>query len=328
MEGNVLYGFLGRVMIKHSFGAGKRVFGLPVFCTGAALVPLHAFGLTITDLTTTLTAEDLANTVIGPGITISNVSYTGAAGAAGTFSGGSDNDIGIESGILLSSGLVLEADGPNDFDDNTTQFSTPGDEDLDSLVIVSTGSFDAAVLEFDFVSTGPVVVFRYVFGSDEYNEYANGGFNDVFGFFINDVNVALIPDTDIPVSIGTVNGGDPLTCTNGEDDDLDTFIDGNDPDCDPGDNIVGEDSENAEFYIDNDCRTTFPGEPAVSSSCSLNIEADGLTVVLTITAIVNPGTNHIKLAIQDVMIENLTHGSSSKPRALYRPTIPGSMPKK
>ncbi|MCF6284935.1 MAG: choice-of-anchor L domain-containing protein, partial [Candidatus Hydrogenedentes bacterium] len=39
----------------------------------------------------------------------------------------------------------------------------------------------------------------------EYNEYVFQGFNDVFGFFVDGVNIALIPGTSDPVSVDTVN---------------------------------------------------------------------------------------------------------------------------
>ena len=35
-------------------------------------------------------------------------------------------------------------------------------------------------------------------------------FNDVFGFFLDGKNIALIPATESPVSIDNVNGGNPL----------------------------------------------------------------------------------------------------------------------
>ena len=59
------------------------------------------------------------------------------------------------------------------------------------------------------------VTFRYAFGSEEYNEFVYLGFNDVFGFFVNGENCATVPDpTDpeatVPVSIDTVNGGNPF----------------------------------------------------------------------------------------------------------------------
>jgi hypothetical protein len=59
--------------------------------------------------------------------------------------------------------------------------------------------------------------FRYAFGSEEYMEFANSSFNDVFGFFISgpnpsggsytNQNIALIPGTATPVTINNVNGG-------------------------------------------------------------------------------------------------------------------------
>jgi uncharacterized repeat protein (TIGR01451 family) len=73
-------------------------------------------------------------------------------------------------------------------------------------VIVGEGhtTFDAAVLEFDFVPASSTVSFRYVFASDEYNEFV-GLINDVFAFFIDGQNVALVPGTSTPIAINTVN---------------------------------------------------------------------------------------------------------------------------
>ena len=90
----------------------------------------------------------------------------------------------------------------------------PGDADLDALAGEGAITEDAAVLGFTFVPADPIVTFRYVFGSDEYNEFVYQGFNDVFGFFVNGENCATVPDpTDpeatSPVSIDTVNGGNP-----------------------------------------------------------------------------------------------------------------------
>ena len=236
----------------------------------SAFLPATAISeLIVTDLTTSITGEDLAEIVIGEGITIADVIYTGSHGAAGIFTGGADI-IGIESGILLSTGLASAVVGPNTSGATTTGFSPAesGDSDLDSLTSGLTN--DASVLEFDFVASSPAVRFRYVFGSEEYNEFTFSEFDDVFGFFINGVNVALLPDTDTVVSINTVNGGFP----------------------------VGTNAQNPEFYINNDC---FSGGPdGGPGPCPLAIEADGLTVALTITAAVSPGVNHIKLAIADV----------------------------
>src|SRR5262249_36262721 len=125
-------------------------------------------------------------------------------------------------------------------------------------------TLDATVLEFDFVPSFSTLTFRYVFSSEEYNEYANSDYNDTFAFFVNGVNRALIPDTNTPVSINTINGGEPF----------------------------GTDSQNPQFFRNNEIDTD--GGPTIDT------EMDGLTIVLTVTAPVNPNvTNHIKLAIAD-----------------------------
>jgi hypothetical protein len=56
-------------------------------------------------------------------------------------------------------------------------------------------TFDATVLEFDFVPTFSTVQFQYVFSSEEYSDFSNTSFNDVFAFFVNGVNIAVVPGT-------------------------------------------------------------------------------------------------------------------------------------
>jgi hypothetical protein len=220
-------------------------------------------GLATVDLDTGITATDLVNTLLGSGVTVSNVTYTGINRAAGTFSGGT-GIIGFESGIILSTGDIADVVGPNEWPGITTDNGQPGDSDLDSL-IPGYATFDAAVLEFDFVPTTSVISFEYVFGSEEYNEFVYSAYNNIFGFFVNGVNQALIPGTSTPVAINNVNGGSPY----------------------------GTSPSNPAYYRNNDCLDP-PG------GCSIDTELDGLTVVLTVTAAVTPGvTNHIKLAIAD-----------------------------
>ncbi|MDX2369087.1 MAG: choice-of-anchor L domain-containing protein [Colwellia sp.] len=151
------------------------------------------------------TAGDLVSNILGGGITSSNISNSGAANAFGTFTGGLSAGIGIDSGIMLSTGNVNDAIGPNSTGDTQTNFGTPGDANLTALS--GDPTFDAAFLTFDFISDGGNVFFNYVFASEEYNEFVNSNVNDVFAFFLDGVNVALIPGTNTPVSIDTVNLG-------------------------------------------------------------------------------------------------------------------------
>lgn len=212
---------------------------------------------------TTLNPGLLAAQLVGTGVTISNVTYTGSPVAAGTFHTGS-NIIGFTDGIILSTGSARSVIGPNCSSGISTGSGYPGDTDLSNL-IGQTATFDAAILEFDFTPSDPTIRFQYVFSSDEYEEFVFQ-FNDVFGFFVNGKNVALIPQTSTPVSINNVNNGSTGTS--------------------------GIPPVNPQFYVNNDFE--------VFATPPIDTEMDGLTVVLTATTKVNPGvSNHIKLAIAD-----------------------------
>jgi hypothetical protein len=213
-----------------------------------------------------LTASDLAQALVGTGVSISNVTYTGAAIAAGTFKGGA-SIIGFDSGIILSNGAVSNVIGPNCDTGITWVNNTAGDADL--TAIIGQPTHDAAVLEFDFNPSSPTIRFQYVFASDEYQEFVFD-FNDVFAFFVNGTNIALIPQTNTIVSINNVNNGS----------------------TDPAN--LGIPPVNPSFYVNNDFQ--------FSTAAPFNTEMDGLTVVLTATAKVNPGVNnHIKLAVADAL---------------------------
>ena len=162
-----------------------------------------ALSITTTNLGST-TPQQLAELLAGPGVTVTNVTFTGATVAGGTFAGGLADGLGIGSGVMLSSGDIANGIGPNNQDGAGTCNETPGDADLDAILQQKGATEDAAVLEFDFVPATSNVSFRYVFASEEYNEFV-GSINDIFAFFIDGQNVALIPGTSTPVSINTVN---------------------------------------------------------------------------------------------------------------------------
>lgn len=167
------------------------------------LVAGTAHSITTTNLSST-TPTQLAQMLAGAGVVVSNVVFTGANVAGGSFTGGTADGLGIESGVILSSGDIANAAGPNNSDGITTDNNAPGDASLDAIVGAGHTTFDAAVLEFDFVPATSTVSFQYVFASEEYNEFV-GEFNDVFAFFIDGQNVALVPGTTTAVSINTVN---------------------------------------------------------------------------------------------------------------------------
>ncbi|MCG3136460.1 MAG: hypothetical protein HJJLKODD_00293 [Phycisphaerae bacterium] len=237
--------------------------------TNATTIKLHARsqnganGLGTVDLNS-ITSQDMINSLIGAGVSVSNITFTGVNHAAGTFSGGAEI-VGCENGIVLSSGNIASVIGPNMSDDVTTNNGLPGDAQLDTL-IPGFSSADATVLEFDFECEGQEFIqFQYVFTSDEYNEYVFSSYNDVFGFFLDGVNIAFVPGGgSTPVAINNVNCGDPY---------------------DPPFGGV-----NCNFYRNNDLD---------DGGGAINTEMDGLTLVFTATAPISPGTHHIKLAVAD-----------------------------
>jgi hypothetical protein len=163
---------------------------------------MNETGLQVTDMHS-LTPEDLVRKILGNDVQVSNVHLSGVGHSSGLFTGG-QNIFGFEEGVILSSGSVHNVVGPNQSDSISDSNGLGGDSDLDTLVGGS--KYDTTYLEFDFVPRTDTVKFQYVFASDEYNEYAGSSYNDVFGFFLNGQNVALIPGTTTPVSINNVNG--------------------------------------------------------------------------------------------------------------------------
>jgi len=161
------------------------------------------------------------NIFLNTGVTVSNVQFNGSSDTIdcnniGIFETGPiPTNLGIESGVIIATGNVNVAAGPNN---NTgyhiaTNCNTYYDSNLAS--IATSGIYDVAVLEFDFIPWDSVLTFNYVFASEEYMEYVGSEYNDVFGFFVTgpnpaggnyyNQNMAVIPDTYEVVSINNVN---------------------------------------------------------------------------------------------------------------------------
>lgn len=144
---------------------------------------------------------------------VSNIQTTGEDFSIGNFFDG-QRIMGIDRGIIISTGHIDSASGPNLSGETSGVIGTINDPDL-SLIATST-VFDASGISFDFIPLSDRVSFTYVFASEEYCEYVNTPYNDVFGFFVsgpgidgnftnNGVNVALVPGTQEFVSINTIN---------------------------------------------------------------------------------------------------------------------------
>ncbi len=157
------------------------------------------------------TATQLVQSLLGQGIVVSNVTGQISPQSAGSFTNTGVQGFSMPSGIILSTGNISQFDGLQTVF-NSTSLGLAGDADLNAL-IAPTLTYDANFLEFDFSSASDSVEFEFVFSSEEYNEYANTAFTDVFGFFVTgpgfvpNTNIALIPGTTTPISINTINNG-------------------------------------------------------------------------------------------------------------------------
>ncbi len=214
-----------------------------------------------------LTATQLVqNVLLGGGVQIISVTSQGMPTAMGTFNGSSSN-IGLSSGVIMTTGSISGPDGPvgpNSMPNAGIDNGTGGYGLLDAISAPEQ-TFNATVIEFTFIPQGDSINFRYVFASEEYKEYVNSQFNDIFGFFLTgpkpgggnytNQNIAIVPGT--PGTAVAINSINHIT--------------------------------NTAYYVDND-----PPSGAT-------VQYDGFTRPLTAQASVIPcSTYTIRLAIADV----------------------------
>jgi len=177
-------------------------------------VSLHA-QLSITGATGAITPEQIIETIfLGDGVEVTGITYEGSALAAGFFTDGL-NEIGIDRGIMMSSGDVTAANGPEPGIESNEVGGPTTDPDLDPLIDPAQSLFDVARYEITFVPAADTLRFRYVFASEEYPGFNCSDFNDIFGFFISgpnpaggmydSENIALVPDLNDPSGLTFTN---------------------------------------------------------------------------------------------------------------------------
>ena len=165
----------------------------------------------------------IENVLINSGCaSVSNVSVSGGNFTTGEKSWGYFNANGstfpFTEGIILSTGKIIDAQGPNAFvSDDGGGMGWNGDADLNSALNI-TNSLNATVLEFDFIPLGNQISFDYIFASEEYHDTATCTYSDGFAFLLKKVgdpayqNLALIPNTTIPVKVTSVHPDIPGGC--------------------------------------------------------------------------------------------------------------------
>lgn len=226
-------------------------------------------------------ASLVQNTLLGPGVQVSNIQFSGASGAIGKFTANGTN-LGINSGIIITTGAISGGggpQGPNNQSNAGVDNNYPGYSALSNLV-GGTSTYNASILEFDFIPFADTVRFRYVFGSEEYPEYVGSQFNDVFAFFISgpgisgNQNIAKLPN-GVPVAINNVNNGNPGGTSSG---------------------IGPQPASNPAYYVYNGTGNNSP-----YNSSTTYIQYDGFTKVLEAYSKVQCGKKyHLTIAIADV----------------------------
>jgi hypothetical protein len=225
--------------------------------------------------------------LVGSGLDVSNVTFNGISGSTlnnqiGLFSGNS-SFVDFNEGLALATGPVQVFTGGFG---GVLNPNIVGDPDLWAIINAGGTNYsvnNCAILEFDFVPDFPFLTVGYVFASHEYPSYTCSSFNDGFGFFVSGpgisgpfsngaVNIALIPDTETPVGINSVNSGTPSGWNS------------------PASCLLA----NPNFVQDSIYFTS--NNPMLPD----DIQFPGMTVNLYANYILTPGeTYHIKLAVAD-----------------------------
>jgi gliding motility-associated-like protein len=223
----------------------------------------------------------VTDVLIGDGVNVSNITFSGSEEQIGYMSG-ADAVFTVGAGVVLSSDHATHLTDPGCADSNMCQNCEGLGNDPDLLSVANSvppligqaftvsSVHDLCILEFDFEASGDSIAFNYVFGSDEYLEWVNSTYNDIFAFFLSGpgivgpysapagfpdgaINIAQVPNSDplLPITISSVN-----------------------------------DVTNPEYYVDNFANN--------------GICIDGYTETFTASAVVEcGGTYHIKIAIAD-----------------------------
>lgn len=154
--------------------------------------------------------EFVRKALIGEGVLTGHFEVQAAPGSLGSFHFNTNAEL-LTDGLVLSTGLVSDIIGPNDTNNTSTSFESPGDADLSKLITRLTA--DAVYIEFDFIPYTDTISFNYFFASEEYPEYVGKGFNDAFAFLIKGPgypyyrNIARldIGPKEIPITIDNIN---------------------------------------------------------------------------------------------------------------------------
>ncbi len=184
----------------------------------AILLSTIGFSQPLTVSSTNYTVPQLVNNVLinSPCVSATNITWR-----TGT-NFGSSNGIGffqntnagfpMQSGVVLTTGNILNSPGPNNSLLNDGSAAWPGDTDLEATLAaagITMVSKNASVLEFDFTPISPNFSFDFIFASEEYGNF-QCLYSDAFAFLLTNMNtgittnLAVVPSTNLPISVVTI----------------------------------------------------------------------------------------------------------------------------
>jgi len=226
--------------------------------------------------------EAALEALFGVGVDIQNIQVHCGENGFGSFEA---SNFLVEQGVILATGPADNAELPNISESIGGPLNTGvgGFEPLDAIAAQAGVSLqDYCYIEFDITALGDQFEFNYIFASEEYPEYVCTGFNDLMGIFLTSENdetmcelFSLVPETDYPVMIGTINNGNSTGGANG---------------CEGYPGLATP--ANSQYFIEN-----YYGQ---TGSYQDFFTYDGLTTVLPAVAVVDPyETYHIKMGVAD-----------------------------
>lgn len=244
----------------------------------ALFASVFGYSQAITVDTNTHTVPQLVNDVLinSACVSATNINWRtgtnfGSANGIGYFQNTNPN-FPIASGVILTTGNVMHAPGPNLTMLDEGSLAWLGDSSLETVLAASgitMNSVNATVLEFDFTPISSQFSFDFLFASEEYGNF-QCQFSDAFAFLLTNLNtgvttnLAVVPGTSTPISVVTIR--DFLynsTCN----------------------------SQNPQFF------GSFNGGSNASTSAT---NFNGQTKVMTASAVLTPNVPyHIKLVIAD-----------------------------
>jgi gliding motility-associated-like protein len=184
----------------------------------AILLSAIGFSQPVSVSSTNYTVPQLVNNVLinSPCVSATNITWrTGSnfssSNGLGFFQNTNPN-FPMQSGVVMSTGNILNVPGPNDSLLNDGSLAWPGDTDLEATLAaagITMVSKNATVLEFDFTPISPNFSFDFIFASEEYGNF-QCLYSDAFAFLLTDVtnnttqNLAVVPSTTLPISVVTI----------------------------------------------------------------------------------------------------------------------------